>query len=270
MVFVISLYFYGVIVEQVPYTYKLLPTVLCLILCAGSLAKLVSAQGRRPIEFYEKIYSDELGNAFINQPFKRQKLLCACRLYDESNYKKSLKYLLELLKEVRQDRDSIPVLLFIALCYTDIEASEEAIKVYYKLLEIDPNNAQAHSNIGALFIDIGDYEMALKHYNRSIEINPNNYFAYVNRANYYFRIEEYENAIIDAKKALELKNNGVEASSLLTIVYAIIGEDEEMKHYYHIAITSGKNPEDLNEAIEYYLSEVNILSDTEDEIGDKP
>lgn len=88
----------------------------------------------------------------------------------------------------------------------------------------------------------GDFESALKHYNKSIEIKPDNYFAYINRANYYFRINEYDNAVANAKKALEIKNNGVEAASLLTVIYALTNDDENKKKYYHIAITSGRHP----------------------------
>ena len=192
--------------------------------------------------------------------FNEKKLLCACRLYNESNYRKALKYLFQLLREVEFERDSIPVLLFIALCYTDAGINSEAIKVYYDLLKIDPDNPQVHSNLGGLYIDEGDFETALKHYNKSIELKPDNYFAYINRANYYFRKKEYNNAIIDAKQALEFKNNGVEAAGLLTIVYALQGDEENKKKYYHIAIASGKNPTDLNEAIQFYLTEQNIPS----------
>ncbi len=77
-------------------------------------------------------------------------------------------------------------LLFIALCYTDAGLTGEAIKVYCDLLQIDPKNAQAHSNLGRLFMAEGDYESAIKHYNTSIELKANNYFPYVNRAKYTF------------------------------------------------------------------------------------
>lgn len=257
---IIAFYLYDVIWVKTTYTKNLFRTIAIIALLLGTLLKLVNGSGRKSLEVYEKAYANELGYAFKNKPFQRKKLLCACRLYDESNYRKSLKYLYQLLREVEFERDSIPVLLFIALCYTDAGVTDEAINVYYDLLKIDPNNPQVHSNLGGLFIDEGDFESALHHYNKSIELKPDNYFAYINRANYYFRQNEYDNAIIDAKQALEFKNNGVEAASLLTIIYALQGDEENKKKYYHIAITSGKNPLDLNEAIQYYLNEQKIPS----------
>lgn len=261
MVGIIAFYLYDVIWLKNPYTKNLFRTAAIVCLLLGTLFKLIYGSGRKSLEVYEKAYANELGYAFKNKPFQRKKLLCACRLYDESNYGKALKYLFQLLQEVEFERDSVPVLLFIALCYTDAGVTEEAIKAYYELLKIDPKNSQVHSNLGGLFIQEGDFETALKHYNKSIEFNPKNYFAYLNRANYYFRINEFENAVSDAKQALEFKNNGVEAASLLTVIYALQGDEENKKKYYHISITSGEKPEDLNEAISYYLHEKSIPSE---------
>ena len=259
----IAYYLYDVIYNKTPYDdnlFRMLAVICMLIATVIRLHKAGSGR-RNGLDVYEKAYANELGYAFMNKPFQRKKLLCACRLYDESNYRKSLKYLFQLLQEVEFERDSVPVLLFIALCYTDAGVTDEAIKVYYDLLKIDPNNPQVHSNLGGLFIDEGDFESALKHYNKSIEIKPDNYFAYINRANYYFRINEYNNAVDDAKIALEIKNNGVEAASLLAIIYALTNDDENKKKYYHIAITSGKHPEELNEAIQFYLNENSITAE---------
>lgn len=261
MVGIIAFYLYDVIWLKNPYTKNLFRTAAIVCLLLGTLFKLIYGSGRKSLEVYEKAYANELGYAFKNKPLQRKKLLCACRLYDESNYGKALKYLFQLLQEVEFERDSVPVLLFIALCYTDAGVTEEAIKAYYELLKIDPKNSQVHSNLGGLFIQEGDFETALKHYNKSIEFNPKNYFAYLNRANYYFRINEFENAVSDAKQALEFKNNGVEAASLLTVIYALQGDEENKKKYYHISITSGEKPEDLNEAISYYLHEKSIPSE---------
>ena len=259
----VAFYVYDVIWLKTPFTKNLFRTIAILCLLLGTLLKLIKGSGRKSLDLYEKAYSDELGYAFKNKPLQRKKLLCACRLHNESNYRKALKYLFQLLREAEFERDSIPVLLFIALCYTDAGFADEAIKVYYDLLKIDPNNARVHSNLGGLFISEGDFETALKHYNRSIELKPNNYYAYINRANYYFRINEYDNAISDAKQALEFKNNGIEAASLLTVIYALQGDESNKKIYYHIAITSGKKPEDLNDAVKYFLNENNIQSEEE-------
>ena len=252
---VVALYLYDVIWMKTHFTQNLFRTLSIVIILTLTLIRLIFGQGRKSLEIFERAYEKELGAAFQNAPFQRKKLLCACRLYNESNYSKALKYLFELLHKASSERDAGPVLFFIALCYTDAGFNNEAIEAYYRLLMIDANNAQVHSNLGILFVAEGDYEMALQHYNKSIEIEPKNYYAYVNRANYYFRIDEYDSAISDAKQALQYKNNGMEAASLLTIIYALKDDAKNKKHYYHISITSGKNPKELDNAIAFYLSE---------------
>lgn len=252
---VIAFYLYDVLWLKTPYDKNVIRTAACLFFLLGTLIRLVNGAGRKSLEVYEKAYADELGYAFKNKPLQRKKLLCACRLYNEGNYRKALKYLFQLLRAVELERDTIPVLLFIALCYTDAGVPGEAIKVYHDLLKIDPNNAQVHSNLGGVYIAEGDFDAALKHYNRSIELKPHNYFAYINRANYYFRLSDYDRAIADATQALTFNNNGPEAASLLTVVYALLGDEENRKKYYHRSLTAGKSPEDLDRAIAYFLSE---------------
>jgi len=264
IVAVTAFYFYDVLCLKHPYTDNLFKALSVVCLLIGTLIRLFNVKGRKSLEIYEKSYADELGFAFKNKAFQRKKLLCACRLYNEGNYDKALKYLFALLKEAEFERDAVPVWLFIALCYTDAGVNAQAIKAYYQLLRLDPNNAQVHSNLGSLLVAEGDFEAALKHYNESIEIRPENYYAYINRANYYFRINDYENAVADARKALKYKNNGVEAASLLTVIYALLEDDENKRYYYHLSITSGKKPKDLDDAIEYFLSEKNIIEEEEE------
>lgn len=251
-------YLFDVFYRKTPFDKNLFRTLAIVFFLLGTLVRLLGGKGRKELEVYERAYAKELGYAFKNKPMQRKKLLCACRLYDEGNYSKSLKYLFQLLREAEFERDCVPVYLFIAICYTDANCPDDAIKAYYELLKLDPNHAQAHSNLGGQLIKVGAFKAAVEHYNKSIEINPDNYFAYINRANYYFRINEYDNAIPDAEKALEIKNNGAEAASLLAIIYALKNDDENKKKYYHIAIASGKRPEDINQAIEYFMNENNI------------
>lgn len=251
IVAVIAFYLYDVIALDADVTENLFRTLAIICLLIGTLSKLLGG-GRKGLEIYEKAYTKELAGAFEDQPLLRKKLLCACRLYNESNYAKALKYLFQLLKDAKTDNDVRAVLLFVALCYSDAKVPGEAKKAYLELWNRGLANAQVHSNLGLIYIGEGDYETARYHYNQAIELDPNNHYAFVNRGNYFFRIEEYDLAIEDAKKALAIKNNCVEAASLLTIIYAIRKDEENKKKYFHIAITSGKKPEDLNDAIRYY------------------
>lgn len=255
---VVALYVYDVAANGTPYTQYLFRMLAVVCVLAGTLVRLLNGTGRKSLAVYERAYEEELGYAFQNQPLWRKKLLCACRLYNESRYEKALKYLFDLLQKAEFERDAVPVLLFIALCYTDAGAPAEAIRAYQELLKADQNHALAHSNLGLLFMAEGDFAAARRHYDASIALLPENYYAYLNRANCLFRTGDYDGAIADAEAALTHKNNGAEAASLLTVLYALRGDEENKKKYYHLALTAGRSPEELNESIRHFLSEQNI------------
>ena len=251
---ILALYAYDVLVARTPYTENLFKMIAVVCMLLGTLVRLTRGQSRRSLMIYEKAYDRELGAAFHHKPLLRKKLLCACRLYNERNFKKALKYLFALLKEAEFQRDIIPVYLFIALCFEDGGAPAEAVRAYYEILKLDPKNVQVQSNLGRLHMKAGDFEQARSHFDAAIALEPNYYPVYVNRGDYYFTVGDYDSAVEDLRKALEIKNNGVEASDLLTIIYALRGDEENKKKYYSLSLASGTNPNNLNEAIAYYLN----------------
>jgi tetratricopeptide (TPR) repeat protein len=224
----------------------------------ASIIRLSRGVGRKSLEVYDRAYADEIGDAFLDDPKKRKQLLSVCRYYDEASYTKALKLATRLVKQTREPCNLVPIMLFIALSLSEMGIYSEAKEVYLRLLELDPDNAQAHSNLGLVYKDDGDIDSAISHFNRALEIDPKSYHAYVNRANCYFTLQGYENAITDAKRALAIKNNGREAASLLTIIYALLGDDDNKQFYYHIAISAGEDPGDLYSAIDHYLTENHI------------
>lgn len=57
----------------------------------------------------------------------------------------------------------------------------EAIRLYDKVLEAEPYNANAHLNKGNVLDMLGNYSDALKCYNSAIECDPFNAEAWYNR-----------------------------------------------------------------------------------------
>ena len=54
----------------------------------------------------------------------------------------------------------------------DPTTSSEAIENYNKVLELDPDYAPAHINLGTLYYNRGDYRQAEKCYRKAIELDP--------------------------------------------------------------------------------------------------
>ncbi|MDE0316547.1 MAG: tetratricopeptide repeat protein, partial [Candidatus Poribacteria bacterium] len=86
-----------------------------------------------------------------------------------------------------------------------LRKTEEAIKAYSDVIELNPHYSAAYNNRGVVYVDIGEYNRAIKDFNTAIELNPNDFFAYNNRGNTYSNIGNINNAIKDFNKAITLK-----------------------------------------------------------------
>lgn len=252
---VIGLYSYEVFFLKKHFTENLARYILILLSLIGTFTKCLVGAARKPLEFYAKAYDEEIRYAFKDNLFARKKLLCALRLYNEQNYRKTLKYLMDLTKEIKNEHDAFPVYVFAAKCYSNLGIHNEAIKIYYQLLKYVPSNPTVHSNLGYEYMEDGDYELAMQHIDEAIRLDPYYHSAYLNKANCYFFQHDFDNTIEFAKKALELKNNDDNSSGLLAITYAILGDKENKEKYFHLAIANGKPAEDLNRAIEHYMTQ---------------
>ena len=266
MVAVIGLYVYEVVFLKKPYTENLTRVSAIFVGLIGTMVKLFAGKARRQsLEFYSKQYDEEIRYAFKDNKLARKKLLCAIRLYNENNYKKAIKYLTQLTKDIQNEHDAYAVYIFAAICFSECGIHNEAIKIYYQLLEYMPNNATVHNNLSHEHMEDGDFDLAMQHINESLRIDPYSHTTYINKANCYFYQYKLEEATENALKALELKNNDTNSSSLLAILYALKGDTENSEKYFRIAVTNGKNPKDLNQAIEYYATErTEILQEIEE------
>lgn len=249
---VIGLYIYDCMVNDVPPTKNLFRGCSIICLCIAAFIRTFQVKGRNSLEFYEKQYEDILGRAFSDQPFWRKKLMCAVRLYNEDNYGKALKYLTDLKQKTQTVEDDYAVDLFAALCFTDLEIYEQAIRIYQHLISKGNANSRIFSNLGHVQMQIGECKEALRNYELALDYDRTNAYAYNNIAQAYFQMHEFDNAIPFAEKALEYNPKLKQASSLLAIIYALTSDRENAEKYFHMAITSGSDPKELKEAIAYF------------------
>lgn len=267
MLAVIGLYVYEVVFLKKPYTENLTRFLAIFVGLVGTMVKLFAGNARRrPLEFYSKQYDEEIRYAFKDNKFARKKLLCALRLYNENNYKKAIKYFTQLTKDIQNEHDAYAVYVFAANCFSECGIHNEAIKIYYQLLKHIPNNPTVHNNLSYEHMKDGNFDLAMQHIDEALRIDPYSYITYVNKANCYFYQYKLDETIENAKKALDLKNNDTNSAGLLAIVYSLKNDKENSEKYFRIAVNNGKNPKDINDAIEFYTTEkAEILQEIEDE-----
>ena len=108
-------------------------------------------------------------------------------------------------------------------CYAGLGQLGSAVKSYEKAIEIKPDYAKAHYNLGNVLHDLSlqrfgqlslnrELDGPIKSYERSIEIDPNYATAYFNRGVSKFYLGDMIGACKDARKAQEL---GDDASILI-------------------------------------------------------
>lgn len=88
---------------------------------------------------------------------------------------------------------------------------KEAIELYTKAYEADPENLNAILQRGFAYGLIEDYTSAISDYNKFIEKNDNQVWAYISRGSAYNKTKQYDKAIKDFNKVIQLDPKNTEA-----------------------------------------------------------
>ncbi len=78
------------------------------------------------------------------------------------------------------------------------------IENYREILKQDPNNLQAHINIGNLYFDTRQDLQAIEHYRKALELDPRNVNVRTDMAICYRRKGDPDRAVEELKKAISI------------------------------------------------------------------
>ena len=99
---------------------------------------------------------------------------------------------------------------------------DKAIEDYNKIIELNPEDADAYLNRGNAYYGKGEFDRAIEDYSKAIELNPEYARAYTNRGVAYRKSKQYgKEEEEDYKKALELNPNEVDAMLALSESYIL-------------------------------------------------
>ena len=249
----IGFYLYEVVVKQTPPTENLLRTIGILCVGLSTIFKLYKPQKRKSLKFYKLQYPDILDKAFTGRKKLYKKLLCAVRLYNEDRITKAIRSLRKLTPKCEKPKDFYAVYLFTALCYTDIGLYDIAEDVYQKMKYKNVADSRVYSNLGSVQRNAGKLEDAIRSFEYALSLDRTNANAYNNLAQAYFKNYELDSAEEYALKTLEVNVKMHQASALLAMIYAMKGDQENYNKYFHIAVSSGRDPKELQESIQYFM-----------------
>ena len=105
---------------------------------------------------------------------------------------------------------------------------------YQRVLEIDPNHALAHNNLGVIFTTLGENPKARSCYEKAIEIDPKHLEAYNNLGKLYLTLEETQKSINCFEKIIKINPNHIDANKSLEFIrdkQKILSEIEKSKKF---------------------------------------
>jgi len=88
--------------------------------------------------------------------------------------------------------------------YDEANMPDKAIEATNKLIELDPNDADAVYNLGYMYIKLDKHSEAIEPFKRAIEIRPDFKYAYSNLGFCYTKLKRYKDSIEVYKKLVEV------------------------------------------------------------------
>ena len=109
---------------------------------------------------------------------------------------------------------------------------DEAIAAYLKVLDMDPNHAAAHINLGTLYYNRQEYSAAERHYRSAIEIDPRYALAHFDLGNVLDETGRVQEAIATYKTAIQLAPTYADAHYNLALAYEKIREPRKALQHW--------------------------------------
>jgi tetratricopeptide (TPR) repeat protein len=109
---------------------------------------------------------------------------------------------------------------------------DEAIHSYLRVLEIEPEHAAAHINLGTLYYDHRDFVSAEKHYRAAVAADPHYALAYFDLGNVLDETGRMEDAAVAYRSAVLLAPTYADAHYNLALAYERLGQPRQaLRHW---------------------------------------
>jgi Flp pilus assembly protein TadD len=138
--------------------------------------------------------------------------------------------------------------------------SEKAVDQYLMVLETEPQNVDAMTNLGVAYYSLGKLDEAVEQYRKALAIAPNDADIHSNLAAAYVQKyqqsgaqEQLDTALAEYQKAVELAPGLSEAHFGLGVVYLLLGRNDDALQALEkfLDLDTGKDPLATANAKEY-------------------
>jgi tetratricopeptide (TPR) repeat protein len=115
----------------------------------------------------------------------------------------------------------VAICLGIMLLSSLVYAEGGAVKQYQKIIETNPNDAEAYYNIGIVYYGEKKYDESKAQFQKAIEIYPDFAEAYYSLGVVHYAEANYDKAVEAFLKAIQIDPRNYEAIYQLGVVYGI-------------------------------------------------
>ena len=117
----------------------------------------------------------------------------ALEFHQKNQLKKAIKIYLDLLNKSKENKNQI--LFLLGTAFYQAKNFEKSVEFFKELLELEPNNFHAYSNMALSQRELKLNEEAINSFKKSISINPEFSHSYNNLGNLYLDNNDYESAL---------------------------------------------------------------------------
>ena len=203
------------------------------------------------------------------QEIPLEKIDSVMELYSSGNIDEAILEIQSLNKEY----PNTPLLFnLLGACYTSLENWEEAKENFKKAIEIKPDYADVHYNLGNIFVELDLFESAIESFHNVINIDSKYGQAYYNLGVSYYEIGQFYDAIESFQSALKLDPKNIdillnlgnslrELNQNIDAIYQyekIIEIDKDNYLTYNNLATIYRSLNQIEKAIEHYKKAIEI------------
>lgn len=143
----------------------------------------------------------------------------------------------------------------LGITYLKLGRYQEAIAIFKKAIQLNPNSAEGYNNLAIAFTQVGEYEEAIKQYQMSIRVDPGAFKAYSNLGGLLGQMGRYPEALEALKSAVQMNPNYFEAYHNLAMTYYRMGRPREVIPFLQEYLK--RNPKDYPR-VQQLLNKMNM------------
>ena len=143
-------------------------------------------------------------------------------------------------KSFEYGRKSRDVYYIMALYKSYFNFDEDAIGLYEKSLELDPEYSDSYAGIARSFLKINNNNLAVKYADKGLSMNDKNYKLYLVKADALKNLGEYDRAVSEYEQSIKLKSPEKQTLLKTGICYKKMNDYEKSFGYFLKAIEMDK------------------------------